>query len=383
MAGLKRKAHHKSRLGCKNCKLRKIKCDEAKPSCSNCRRRQVACDFTAGGTPQPSLSPSGLNMADLELLHNYTTTTYLTLADNLILREFYRTTIVQVGFDCDYVMRAILAVSSLHLAHNRRDRQDHYHTLAIMHQQAASQTAMPLLLNADPDSARKLFLFTIMTNYYALGWRHAPGDTLFLGSGTSGGSGAPSEFPDWIYFQRGTKGLIELAGVPEQGPLRPLFTFAGERYMLREVPETAVPSAARARLEELGSVIASRSHVAADARLRHAYALAIEELKKSFLQAELLQRDGSGYEMMDAFIWVYLVADDLLPLLRVPTYEAVAVFAYFCVLLHTLEGHWWMQGWALRLVSQAYEILDEEGRLWTRWAMDEVGFIPPTALGRM
>lgn len=82
------------------------------------------------------------------------------------MREFYRTTIVQVGFDCDYLMRAILAVSSLHLAHSRPERREHYQALAIMHQQTASQTAMPLLANADQDSARRLFLFSVLTTYY-------------------------------------------------------------------------------------------------------------------------------------------------------------------------------------------------------------------------
>ncbi len=40
------------------------------------------CDFSAVGTPQPGLAPTGLNMTDLELLHNYTTTTYLTLSES-------------------------------------------------------------------------------------------------------------------------------------------------------------------------------------------------------------------------------------------------------------------------------------------------------------
>lgn len=59
-------------------------CDETKPSCSNCRRRLVTCDFTIDDTPQPTISPSGLNLTDLELLHNYTSTTYRTFADNMV-----------------------------------------------------------------------------------------------------------------------------------------------------------------------------------------------------------------------------------------------------------------------------------------------------------
>ncbi|KAL0939735.1 C6 finger domain protein [Colletotrichum truncatum] len=40
-----RRSHRKSRLGCQQCKRRKIKCDEARPSCLNCVRRDEDCSF--------------------------------------------------------------------------------------------------------------------------------------------------------------------------------------------------------------------------------------------------------------------------------------------------------------------------------------------------
>ncbi len=55
-----------------------------KPACLNCQRRQAQCDFLANETLEPRLSPSGLNMTDLELLHNYTCITYLTLSENSV-----------------------------------------------------------------------------------------------------------------------------------------------------------------------------------------------------------------------------------------------------------------------------------------------------------
>ncbi|KAL3607991.1 hypothetical protein FPOAC2_02982 [Fusarium poae] len=41
-----RRAHKKSRLGCKNCKLRSVKCDESKPSCKRCKTSGFICSFT-------------------------------------------------------------------------------------------------------------------------------------------------------------------------------------------------------------------------------------------------------------------------------------------------------------------------------------------------
>lgn len=53
----KQRLHHKkSRLGCHQCKRRKIKCDETRPACLNCSRREVNCSYilssvAIGGRP--------------------------------------------------------------------------------------------------------------------------------------------------------------------------------------------------------------------------------------------------------------------------------------------------------------------------------------------
>ncbi|EOA85065.1 hypothetical protein ACJQWK_06816 [Exserohilum turcicum] len=41
----KRRAHAKSRKGCNNCKLRRVKCDETRPGCTKCKTYGVSCDF--------------------------------------------------------------------------------------------------------------------------------------------------------------------------------------------------------------------------------------------------------------------------------------------------------------------------------------------------
>ena len=158
----------------------------------------------------------------------------------------------------------------------------------------------------------------------------------------------------------------------------PLFKYAIERFMLREGPE-ASDSPAHVPLKELEARIMQRSQD--DDRLRHIYSASLAELKKSFGQAQAI--GSAPYEMVDAFIWVYMAAEDLLPLLRAPTQESVAIFAFFCVLLKKLDGHWWMQGWAQQLIARAYQLLDEEGRLWIHWAVEEIGWFPPPATERM
>ncbi|PGH32776.1 hypothetical protein GX50_04430 [[Emmonsia] crescens] len=55
--GRKRKAHKKSRQGCGNCKIRRVKCDESRPGCKKCSSFGVSCNYDPGAADlQPSPS---------------------------------------------------------------------------------------------------------------------------------------------------------------------------------------------------------------------------------------------------------------------------------------------------------------------------------------
>jgi hypothetical protein len=41
-----------------------------------------------------------------------------------------------------------------------------------------------------------------------------------------------------------------------------------------------------------------------------------------------------------------------------------------------LDSCWWMEGWATHLIAKIYHLLDEEHRLWIRWPIEEIGWIP-------
>jgi hypothetical protein len=53
----RRRAHQKSRKGCLNCKKRRIKCDEGRPTCGQCLERRWHCDFPGADAPSAPSSP--------------------------------------------------------------------------------------------------------------------------------------------------------------------------------------------------------------------------------------------------------------------------------------------------------------------------------------
>ncbi|KAH0525766.1 hypothetical protein TsFJ059_009185 [Trichoderma semiorbis] len=60
----KRKMHRKSRLGCGNCKIRGVKCDESKPTCRRCHASGFTCSYSRTA-PTLQLSHSSVLRFDL------------------------------------------------------------------------------------------------------------------------------------------------------------------------------------------------------------------------------------------------------------------------------------------------------------------------------
>ncbi|KAI1306677.1 hypothetical protein F5Y03DRAFT_394517 [Xylaria venustula] len=341
-----------------------LACDEKKPACSNCIRHHVNCDFIETSAVPSHPSSTGvpdLNMGHLELLYNYTTSTYATLSESPVMRDFYRITVVQVALECDYVMRSLLAVSSLQLAYYRPHMREHYRSTAVHHHEIASRIASNIIQDLNATMVGNLFLFSTLTVFYAFGCPRRV-DQLHLVD--------ESDIPSWFFLHQGTRALSELASTQLDGRLAPLFRHGIDRWEAREV-EQQTASPVNQHLDRLQTSI-ERSEP--DAGLRNTYINAITELRKSFQTMECGR--GQAYEVTDIFVWVFQVGDDFVPLLRAPTQSAVAILAFFCVLLRGLKSQWWLNGWADYLLAKCYALLDREHRLWIQWPMEEIGYVP-------
>jgi hypothetical protein len=116
-----------------------------------------------------------------------------------------------------------------------------------------------------------------------------------------------------------------------------------------------------------------RARIAAavsDPDLFRTYVHAVDELELALV---VRQDPGAPRDVLDAMVWLWMVSDSFLPLLKVQAQEAVAIFAHFCVLLKHHESHWWLQGWGDHVMARAHEILDEEHREWIEWPIREMG----------
>lgn len=180
-----------------------------------------------------------------------------------------------------------------------------------------------------------------------------------------------SAFPDWTFLLSGACSLIKtLNSNAYQGLLTPLLTYAKERFFAARDDSRAHPEALDGLRQRVNG-----SGVSDD--LLRIYNLAIDELRHPLSLA--LHDGGRGMDIMDVFVWKYFVSDEFLPLLRTPgaNQEAIVIYAHFCIVLKRLESQWWLQGWATHLISQAWELLDEDHKSWIQWPMEELGWAPP------
>ncbi|KND94785.1 Sterol uptake control protein 2 [Tolypocladium ophioglossoides CBS 100239] len=115
---LSRRGHFKSRLGCFNCKRRRVKCNELRPECSPCRRLGLTCAYPASvassSTPIHA-APSTLNLEDLRFYHRFLTTAFPTLP---LRGGQVWSQAAAMSHSYEYLAHAVLGLGASHLSQN-------------------------------------------------------------------------------------------------------------------------------------------------------------------------------------------------------------------------------------------------------------------------
>ncbi|CAI6341377.1 unnamed protein product [Periconia digitata] len=210
---IQRRAHRKSRHGCKMCKRRRIKCDETKPECANCRSRQTRCDYLSAVTRRSDSSNTDASIAratfeltvpDLELMYHWTTSTCFTLAAGNMGAVHWKQDVTEIGFANIYVLRLILAFTSLHLAHMRpTPLKEDYMSRAREHYTAALTVLTAEMTHINYTNCDAVLVAVQLITFITWAQGPQPGD--FLAFGHTGRS-------EWLKMFRGIKTTIETLG---------------------------------------------------------------------------------------------------------------------------------------------------------------------------
>ncbi|KAL1969762.1 hypothetical protein VTN77DRAFT_8315 [Rasamsonia byssochlamydoides] len=409
-----RRTHTKSRLGCIQCKKRRIKCDEKAPSCNNCLRHNIDCIYSVSpvksrllaqiaatelGPSDPhvrptnnseselssrtpssvSLSPesdplyildpsayqrdgrlaSDLHLHDLELMHHYSTVSYKTISESENFAAPFQTVVPKIAVTHPFLMHGILALSALHLIQLNRgsDRCKDYVELATSHQSLALALFRKELNNINPSNCQAMFAFSSIATVLA-----------FAFAQSTGVQSLPpiDEMVQIFNLCRGIHGILETAREWIKGSwVSSLLAFGWS------TKPGCLPQEVCDKIASIFKLNADLERTGFSVEEQAACEHAISELSVSF------EKIYSGLDSVTVFRWPVVLKPLYISLLRDRRPMAIVVLAHYCILLHTLDNRWWLKGWTHQLLHSIYSLLDSSWREFIRWPIEAIGLFHP------
>jgi hypothetical protein len=278
-------------------------------------------------------------------------------------------------------MRGIFTISALHLSRLCPNKRDLYVAIAKSEHECALQSATKLLRNVTAGNYSALFIFSLMTFFYALASPRKQGDMLLANS---------NGIADWMVVFRGMRQISDSA-MEEliAGPFGALF-IRGKSTALPSIPPTTSWTSS-VEFQQIAMLRQLVSRAVADHETLAIYLENIETLEVCFCRYRMASATwckrgipdgvdpGESLTVPETSIvlaWPYQTCSEYVELLVQRQPEALAIFAYYCVIMKSLEGCWWMQGWPSYLIQEIWATLGVEHRLWIQWPIEEIGWQP-------
>ncbi|EAQ83850.1 hypothetical protein CHGG_10254 [Chaetomium globosum CBS 148.51] len=422
-----KRPHRKSRMGCRNCKTRKVKCDESRPVCHPCTLRGEKCVYllappparssrsrtaspassssgsrpaptppstqtpasdpdlallgrhTPAVTHQPQFIPSGHSEADMRLLWFYTTATYASFSTGQLKERsvdvILRVNVVQQAFANPFLMNCLLGLTAMHVNYLgiphmgiSRALEAHYRTQGLESYrkaiEAADPTTYPALL------ATSLFLCGLSTHVFR------------------GEDARPFSLLDWMMLWKGIGAIIDVTNLPH------MFRTGIAALLFR--PAVDMDASARALPNYLLFMITSVKPDDADYPLVPKYYKALKFLGSLYLEL----RNGFSHRLfLRTVTFLTYLPKVILAAARERRPRALVILAHYMVFVtFKARACWWMDGiagfeipniarflgpaWAplLRVPLAALEV-GGDNRAIARLLLDDPEWDEPTDMG--
>ncbi|KAJ9205483.1 transcriptional regulator family: Fungal Specific TF [Paecilomyces variotii] len=401
-----RKSHRKSRLGCKNCKRRRLKCDENKPACSNCIAHAIDCDFSlpSPGTDSSSsthpirfkqsrfqslvCSSSGsmerkeasskcasvqcdlwtsdsrtgnISLADLGLYHHFITSTCRTIRyEPTDKHALYLIHVPRWGLTFPSILHLILALSALHLGHKNPHLLFEYQAQADDHFTFGVRSVTAVLSQLDSGNCQKIYVAAMLICLVYFGRGPRRGEYLvFSERGSS----------EWLVLMRGVRAIL----VSEHDRIFTGVLEPEDEGTPDEVISTLLPELTQHQ-KQIDMIRRLLNESIIDRNVLSAYMAAVDDLLNSLEEVFRMRSAGrDGLCLMAAtFGWIYRLPEQFIQLLEGKDTYALIILAHWSILLKYMEASWLMTGWHSHVVSGVVSSLDPDFHSWIEWPVNFV-----------
>ncbi|KAL4819540.1 hypothetical protein BDW67DRAFT_193891 [Aspergillus spinulosporus] len=383
-----RRTHRKSRLGCGNCKKRRVKCDEKKPMCTNCVQHSIDCDFRLSASRSPSeattppqtqrfkfreskyqsqISPSqeqskpnyrsfgvqcdsapridfkggpgeGISLTDLYLFHHFTTSTYRTFAGEAA-HAVWQVHVPQLGFAFPAIMHLLLTLSALHLAFMNPAKREEYIKEADDHFTfgVRSVTTVLALDTLDSSNCQQIYIAAVMIcfAYFARG----PRDGEYLVFNAKGKS-------EWLVLLHGVRAIL----AQRQAEIFTGVLAPSEKEKPADIPDHELDTELSWHVQHLQKIKAA---VTAEAQAdRDLYIGVTDDLIGCFEDAYQARNAGSAPpELMQYTMgWTFRLPEMMIERLEIREPIALVILAHWAILLRYMGEAWFMRGWDRHII---------------------------------
>lgn len=296
-------------------------------------------------------------VVDLELLHQFITSTYTTFTVDVSRKDteqLWQVVVPQLAFAHVFLLHQILAISARHLAHLYPQRGQEYSLRASQHQSLSFGGMRGALANISPHNCHALFAASSLLFISSLA-ALAAGQPVVEGPGPS-----VEDLADIFLLMKGVGSVLHSSNaLLRSGPLARIFMrVAADQASMTMTRVTHALNAFSLQADEIDHTDAAGPIIRAE--INH-LATAIRE---SATQTE-------SPEYRTVAVWPLLMSDALIPLLRQRNQAALALLCYYCVMFHAaeLQGYWFMQGWASSVLADISKTLSPPWNQHLTWAL--------------
>ncbi|TVY62349.1 hypothetical protein LSUE1_G008542 [Lachnellula suecica] len=303
-----------------------------------------------------------LDESDCLLLSHYVDSTSLSISNDKETKFLWQTTVTHLAYQHPFLMHGILACAALHQAYLDPSNQASLIIKATTHQASAMPAFRSAIANITPSNSEAFLVFSHLLIIYSFA-SEKQDEHLFLAESTDDRDSGI--IPPWLYFLRnGCSLMCDIWDHLITSPVGALAT-AWDIPILTPASQTPL-------VTHLLSIIPSSTSPSTwGDELTGLYTSSALALGAAFHSVNSINGTLTPWNALR--VWPMDIPDRYLEVLSARHPSALILLAHYCVLLRRIEGHWYFEGRAARLLGTVLKFLGEEWHWCIEWPLKEVG----------
>ncbi|KAF5979580.1 cutinase transcription factor 1 beta [Fusarium bulbicola] len=288
-------------------------------------------------------------LTDLELMHQYSTSTYLTLPRADELRQIWQIELPRLSLSHVYLLHQVLSVSAFHLASLYPDRSD-YAICASQHQNKAIAGLRSAVACITEESCVDIFLSSSLLGIGAFAG---------LGAHNAGQQPRIDDLLDVFVLIRGMNDILDR--------YEPLLKESRIAYLFvlgNQAGSTPLLDATLAQLRQI---------VIPDGLEDEALSICQESIASAITWIERHTGTTAAPDERIAMTWCLSVSPEFLDLIRQRHPVALCVLAHYCVILDRVgRSQWFMRNWGKPVLQDIRNEMEPRWSSMLQWCLAAV-----------